>query len=514
MSYASCESRHLLAGIFFQESTGEVFIGGDSADDIGIVSQSGSTVTVTQRGYPTQTFNAADVTKVSFIGQGGDDYFENRTSIPSAAVGQGGNDILIGGSGNDRLNGNAGNDFVRGRAGDDVLVAGNGDDRVDGNEGNDRLLGISGTNLLLGGTGADQIYGGSNRDVVFGGSGDNIIAGGDGDDSLTGGVNADLILAGAGNDSANGGAGEDRVVGGNGNDTLLGGSGDDFVAGQNGDDSLNGGQGSDRIVGGSGTDRVALPGDPGFYEIANAGIGFIRLTGQRGVVAGQTETLLSVENLAFDDRVRTAQEVAEVPDPIPSSAREVVTIQPIIASNANGSNTAEFFGSADQAADIKAQIDRIYAGTGIDIQFLPAKRINNTYINIGNVSASATRPSNDLIEMVRIGDAGNGPGSSDARVIDMYFVEKVPGFGASSENQTNGLAIESRSGIAVHIGDNLVSFAAGRTVIARLVAHEIGHNLGLEHVGGTNLMTPSGRSTAITSSQRTTMLASPISRPV
>ena len=170
-----------------------------------------------------------------------------------------------------------------------------------------------------------------------------------------------------------------------------------------------------------------------------------------------------------------------------------VTVQPIIVSNDDGSNTAEFFGSASQQAEIEAFIDQIWAQAGIDVTFLAANTYNNTFANIGTIGNNNPRPTSDLPQIVANGDNTMGVGNSDASVIDMYFVEIAAGFSNVSENTANGLAFVGGNGITQHVGDNLVGFTAGREVIASVVAHEIGHNLGLPHiVEAENLMQAGG----------------------
>jgi hypothetical protein len=65
------------------------------------------------------------------------------------------------------------------------------------------------------------------------------------------------------------------------------------------------------------------------------------------------------------------------------------------------------------------------------------------------------------------------------------------------------LASIAANGIAAFTGDNLLNFQNGRDVIASVMAHEIGHNLGLSHTttGGPNLMSPQGMTEQLTESQ-------------
>jgi hypothetical protein len=519
LNYQQCERRDLLAGIDFSAATGQILIGGTSGNDRATVSQLGNTINVTQQGFESRSFNAKEVQSILFVGLAGDDYFENRTATPSIAFGQLGNDTLIGGSNADRLFGNSQDDRIVGGGGDDFLVAGIGNDRIDGGHGNDRILGIHGKNLLNGDSGDDIIFGGLGEDEIAGSSGDDTLVGNSGDDSIHGGGGNDLIFGGKGNDNIFGNSGSDRIYGQGDNDRIFGGNGDDVVAGNDGDDQLSGERGNDRVVGGQGNDLANFSGDLAKYRVQESGSN-LRITDTRNSFFDLSDVVIGAEQINFADDVVSPEEALAGPAvkealSVASKSigvKEIVIIQPIIAANSDGSNIAEFFGNAQQEADIKAQVDQIFSQADIEVQFLPAKRINDSAINVG--TEPNVRPRGDLGKLVSSGDI-QGVGNPDSRVVDAYFVERTPGFEMGAENSSAGLAFIGRSGLAVHVGDNLVNSSIGRELVARVVSHEIAHNLGLRHTDQKgNLMTDQLGATNLNRGQIDLLIESRLSLPV
>ncbi len=187
---------------------------------------------------------------------------------------------------------------------------------------------------------------------------------------------------------------------------------------------------------------------------------------------------------------------------------EAVNIQAIIVSDDGGANTAEFFGNNIQQSIIEGFIDDIWAQAGIDINFLPANTWSSSFANSGSGSSAVTRPTSDLNTIVADGAAA-GVASINPNVINMYFVNVAAGFSLLSENTAAGLAFVNDNGITQYVGSNLLDFTGGQEVIASVVAHEIGHNLGLDHITETeNLLNSGSAGQRLNASQISTALAS------
>ena len=171
-----------------------------------------------------------------------------------------------------------------------------------------------------------------------------------------------------------------------------------------------------------------------------------------------------------------------------------VTVQPIIVSDDSGINPANFFGTASQKSSIEGFIDQIWAQAGIDVNFLSANTWNNTFANWGTGGPTSTlgdgdRPTSDLSTVVNAaGQAGKT--HADGNVLNMFFVRIAAGFDLLSADSAAGFAFTPGNGVTQYVGTNLLGFEGGQEAIAGVVAHEIGHNLGLPH--SNNLNYPQG----------------------
>ena len=416
-----------------------------------------------------------------------------------------GNDQIFGGAGNDRLFGQDDDDTIQGDSGDDVVRGGVGVDTLGGNTGNDRILGDEGADTINGGEGNEIVFGGQGDDIIRGGDGNDLLFAGEGDDDVQGQAGNDILRGSGGDDLLDGGDNADRIAGDDGNDRIIGGGANDTVLGDDGDDTIIA-DSNDRATGGAGDDTLQLSdlssdsavylGDQANYVVTQSGDALVvhDTTGADG-----QDIVTGADSLLFTDGRRAA--AAEV--------SQRIFVQPIIASDSDGSNTAVYFGDSDQEFEIKRRVDEIYLQAGVDVEWLDEISINSTFVNFG--SGPGTRPEADLDTIVDDGD-DSGVGSSNPLVIDLYFVDRVPGFRLLNRNTANGLAFVDANGIAIHIGDNLPGTENGRGVAARVAAHEIAHNLGLTHVEDPTNLLDEGEE--LTNSQIATSLSSPFTQTI
>lgn len=197
LSVDGLEDRKLMTGSATLNGLGQLIINGTNYHDTVVVGKSGGSVIVIEYSSDltkkVQAFNASQVKVIGFSGQNGNDTFYNLTSIPSAAQGGAGSDLLIGGFGKNALDGGDGYDVVIGGPQNDTLYGGGGQDILGGGGGNDVLYGGSDNDILLGGSGNDSLYGDSGTDLLHGGTGGDYLNGGSSSDYLDGGSGFDTI---------------------------------------------------------------------------------------------------------------------------------------------------------------------------------------------------------------------------------------------------------------------------------------------------------------------------------
>lgn len=176
-----------------------------------------------------------------------------------------------------------------------------------------------------------------------------------------------------------------------------------------------------------------------------------------------------------------------------------VSVQAIQTALDDGSSPAAVFGDAAREAAIKGAIDSIWAQTGIDIHFLPnTVRYNNTFAYQGALPNGVVRPITDLSAMMANAQLEGGILNPNPSVINMFFVNVVPGWSLKTPNWVNGVGNIGTNGIAIFVGSSVSAEHAGHWI-----AHELGHNLGLAHspAGMPNLMGSTRNSELLTSEQ-------------
>lgn len=367
---------------FSGSNYGDIFI--ENGDAHQINGQAG----VDMVSYETATSGITfDLKTKTQTGIAADDVLTNIEVIQSTAfadvlVGDSTANIFIGGAGADTIDGNAGSDgawylsstgavqinllagtAVGGDAQGDILsnienlIGSSLDDTITGNAANNTLEGGHGNDVLIGGDGGDTIFGGIGSDVgqLVAASGAvqvDLLYGGNGDDTIvTAGNDAGSVAMGeAGNDeirvgngTADGGAGMDtiRVTGAG---TAYGGEGEDTFYGSGSFYSLSGGNGTDTFhLTGVGSVDGGEGGD--HYQINTTSIVAIQDTGATGIDYIYLNKIATGADI-FQERIGDGLYITSLAD---INDNGVGDSGILLLGWFNGSNTIEFFVTADRA---------------------------------------------------------------------------------------------------------------------------------------------------------------------
>lgn len=195
-----------------------------------------------------------------------------------------------------------------------------------------------------------------------------------------------------------------------------------------------------------------------------------------------------------------AQAVVVINSSLP--AKYQITVRLVQASNTDG-DSADVLGNDTTRAYIEDQVQRILSQVGIAVVFEEQIRtVEDNFIYEGSAGANQERPIDDL--NASFGRLPDSVYDRSSAIIPALFVGRVPGFRYLNDDQVAAQAFISKPGFCIFVGANRLSGGESqRDQVAIVLAHEICHNLGLEHIPNpSNLMHPFATRAIIFNSQR------------
>lgn len=232
------------------------------------------------------------------------------------------------------------------------------------------------------------------------------------------------------------------------------------------------------------------------------------LSGSNGVLKVKNPASPAWRLISLVLALATSPLAAEVEVNPPQTITRRVQIKPIRVKKMDGT-AATTFGSPASEIYIKQQINRIWAQVGVRIDWLPFADYTSDFAYDGDGAVydeENPRPETDLDLIVD--GAPSPPKSSNGIIINMFFVDVVPSYPPFGDLMANGLGFLDSNGITIYIGAELPDNVddGARDVVAKVTAHEIGHNLGLNHYDPVpvelNLMNSNSKGGYLTEAQK------------
>jgi hypothetical protein len=173
----------------------------------------------------------------------------------------------------------------------------------------------------------------------------------------------------------------------------------------------------------------------------------------------------------------------------PQPIRHQLSVRYVVTETETGTR-AKDFGTPAQHAYIENEVRRILAQSGIDVAFQPDQATwTSGYAYAGASSDTGARTTSDLNWIF-----DNIPGPYyplDEGIVTVVFCKRTPGWAERGFYQTNGYAFIGWNGVTFFLGDGMLDNNGNMDIVAAVLAHEISHNFGLQHiVNPENLMNP------------------------